>query len=92
MILLLLLQINPTSASHASCLSIRTPVNFGALFLKFGSTDDHSSYNCVRFGERLRYLRIIDSDSSSSFGEPNLEEVAEDRGDKGRIISGRMVR
>ena len=42
-ILLLLLQINPTKASHASCFNIRTPVNFGAFFLKFLSAVDHSS-------------------------------------------------
>jgi hypothetical protein len=53
-ILLLELQINPTSASQASCFKIRTPVNFGALFLKFESTEDHCSYSAVRSGVRLR--------------------------------------
>ena len=51
--LLLLLQINPTNASQASCLSIRMPVNLGALLLKFESALDHCSYSSVKFGPRF---------------------------------------
>ena len=40
-ILLLLLQMKPMRASQASCFRIRTPVNLGAFFLKFGSEEDH---------------------------------------------------
>lgn len=43
MMLLLLLHMNPNSASHASCLNILTPVNFGARFLKLASAADHCS-------------------------------------------------
>ena len=43
MILLLLLHINPNNASHASCLSIRTPAKRGALLLKLASAADHCS-------------------------------------------------
>ena len=41
--LLLLLHMKPTSASHASCRSIRIPVNRGARFAKFASAADQFS-------------------------------------------------
>ena len=43
--LLLLLQIKATRASHASWLSIRIPVNDGARRAKLASVCDHCAYN-----------------------------------------------
>lgn len=53
-ILLLLLQMKPTSASQASCLRTRMPVNLGAFLAKLASERDHCWYSSVRFGLRLR--------------------------------------
>jgi hypothetical protein len=64
-------------------------MNLGALFLKFGSTEDHCSYNSVKLGDKLRYRRSKDSVSSSSWISVVLVEGG---GDNGNLKSGNIVR
>lgn len=52
--LLLLLHMNPTSASQASWRRIRIPVKAGARRAKLASERDQEVYRAVRLGVRLR--------------------------------------
>lgn len=54
------------SASQASWLKMRTPVNEGAFFLKLASAADHCSYKADRLRLRVKYF--LRSSSVSSIG------------------------
>ena len=54
MMLLLLLHMNATSASHASWLRILLPLKFGAFFRKLASSFDHCSYSEGKSSWRLK--------------------------------------
>lgn len=65
LMLLLLLHINETNASQASCRKMRTPLRYRAFFSKFSSDRDHILYNAERLVSKLKYCLIKASVSSS---------------------------
>lgn len=97
--LLLLLQMKPTSASQASWLRMRTPVKLGARFRKLASAEDHCVYRVVREWERLKYeaSRASVSSANGASGVCSSEEgrdgEAEAGGVRGAIlVSGQVTR